>query len=359
MRFAPAVFVVVLLVVAVGGVLIFSQGSGTKADVVLYCGVDQDQSQVLVQRFEAESNLSVDYHGEEEAFRGIGLPQRIEAEREAPRADVWWSNEIMHMVDLAERGLIDPLPAGVAELFPAAWRDPAGRFIQFGARGRVLLVNTELLPDPATHPKTIEDLLDPRWEAMGLTTTMAIPLSGTTYTHAVALLVADEKKALDFFDRALAAAEAGRVKLVSSNGQVMQAVADSKRRIAFGLTDTDDAWIAISEKRAPVTVVWPDQGEGQVGTVLIPNTAALVKGRPNPEAAETLLRWLARADTERWLAASRSAQIPVRPLDDLPTGGLVLVPGVDFRAAAIDWRAVGLARERWRDVLAARFQRGG
>ena len=351
----------VLLGLAIVGLVValaISLRSGGTYDVVVYCGVDQDQSQGMVRRFAAEAGLRIDYHGEGEAFRSIGLPQRIEAEQRDPQGDVWWSNEIMHMVSLAGRGLIDPLPKGLAEKFPPAWRDPGGRFLQFGARARILLVNTELLPDPADHPRSVEDLLDPRWAERGLVTAMAVPVTGTTYTHAVAWLTRDTGGGLRFFEGARDAAAAGRLKLVASNGQVMSLVADTSRNVAFGLTDTDDAWIAVHEKRAPVVIVYPDQGEGQPGTLVIPNTAGLIKGRPHPAAAEKVLAWLASPELERELAFSRSAQIPVRPEVEVPADGHVRRPGVDFRAQEVDWARVGEQGDRWRDRLASLLQRG-
>ena len=202
-------------------------------------------------------------------------------------------------------------------------------------------MNTELLPDPKTWPKRVEDLLDPRWKEQGFVCAMARPLTGTTYTHAVAWLTRAPEEAIAFFEGSVQAAEAGRLKLVTSNGQVMSAVSDSSQRVAFGLTDTDDAWIAISEKQAPVAIVYPNQDDGDVGALLIPNTAGLVRGAPHPDAAATFLRWLASPDTEARLATSRSAQIPVRPEVPVPPDGHVKLPGKDFRAQDVDWYAVG------------------
>ncbi|MGE0190788.1 MAG: extracellular solute-binding protein [Planctomycetota bacterium] len=347
-----------ILIVAAVVWLAVSMRGGPEPDVVLYCGVDPDQSQRLVDDFREASGLVVDYHGETEAFRSIGLPQRIEAERDRPRGDVWWSNEIMHMVDLASKGLIDKLPEGMAGKFPQAWRDPGGRYIQFGARARVLLVNTVLVPDPADHPKSVRDLLDPKWAQRDLLTTMAVPLTGTTYTHAVAWLTRDETDGWAFFEAVRKAADAGHMKLVKSNGQVMSAVADTSRRVAFGLTDTDDAWIAINELKAPVTIIYPDQGPDEPGALLIPNTAGLITGRPHPEAAVKLLEWLASPELEQALAFSRSAQIPVRPGVGVPPDGHVKRPGLEFRAEEVDWTKVGANRDRWRDRLAALLQRG-
>ena len=59
------------------------------------------------------------------------------------------------------------------------------------------------------------------------------------------------------------------VQILAGNKPVAQAV--SVGRIAFGLTDTDDA-ILEQDRGALVEIVFPDQGEGELGTLLIPNT---------------------------------------------------------------------------------------
>lgn len=351
-RPASSIWGPLLAILVLGGVLWAFLGTGSSHDVVLYCGVDQDQSRPLVATFPGHS---VDFHPETEAFRSIGHPQRLLAEVNDPKADVYWSNEIMHMIHLADAGVMDKLPEGLAAQFPRAWRDPQGRFIQFGARARILLINTELLPNAADHPTSVQDLLNPKYAERGLVTAMARPLTGTTYTHAVAALTHDEASAKKFFEATAQAEREGHMKIVKSNGQVMRAVSDASNKIAFGLTDTDDAWIAI-QKGAPVTIVYPDQAQGQRGTLLIPNTAGLVKGRPHSEAAEKLLRWLASPDIEARLAAGPSAQIPVRTDVAVPADGHVKIPGKDFRATAVDWYAVGANIDRWKDYLVGVFR---
>jgi iron(III) transport system substrate-binding protein len=332
-------------------------GGDDGPSVTLYCGVDQDQSRSIALQFTQLTGSAVDYHGETEAMRSVGLPKRLMGERGRPRADVYWSNEIMHMVHLCKSGVMAPLPKGLAEAFPEAWRDPGGRYIAFGARARVFLVNKELLPDPKDWPSKVEDLLDPKYAALGFATSMAEPLTGTTYTHAVALLTRDEAGAKGFFERVAAAREKGAMKVVSSNGRVMRAVSDSTEKVCFGLTDTDDSFIAITEKNPNLVVIYPDDGEAGVGTLLIPNTAALVKGGPHPAEGERLLRWLVSASVEETLAASRSAQIPLR--EGVPTPDEKRMrwrPGKDFRSMAVDWQAVGTNADRWRDWLTRIFK---
>jgi len=324
--------------------------------VVLYCGVDMDQSQAIAERYERETGADIDFHGETEKMRSVGLPQRLMMERERPRADVFWSNEIMHMVYLCNSGVMDALPPGVAEGFPKAWRDPKGRYVAFGARARVLLVNTELLPDPKDRPTSVMDLLDPKYAQMGLITSMAEPLTGTTKTHAIVWLTRDEAGAKAFFERVAAAREKGTMKVVMSNGQVMRLVKEKGSKVAFGLTDTDDAWVALQEN-PKLAVVYPDGGPDGVGTLLIPNTVALVKGGPHPAEAATLLRWLVSKENEARLAQSRAAQIPLRAGIELPNRPrMKWRPDNDFRTMPVDWNAVGENVDRWSGWLARVFK---
>jgi iron(III) transport system substrate-binding protein len=272
-------------------------------------------------------------------------------EKDHPIADVFWNNEIMTTVYLAQHGILDALPPGAADGFPAEWRDPEGRWIAFGARARVLLVNKTLLPNRADWPTSVEDLLNPRYAAMGLLTCMARPESGTTYTHAVALLTRDPEGAKRFLQALGEAAEKGTVRLVTGNGPAMEQVSDASNRVAFSLTDTDDSWSAI-QQGAPVEVVFPDQGEGQPGTLLIPNTVALVKGRPHEgPAAGNLVRWLVSADTEKRLASGPSAQIPLRAGVEAPDH--VKRPS---KVMTVDWQAAAKNRDTWRDWLERVFR---
>jgi iron(III) transport system substrate-binding protein len=319
-------------------------------DVVLYCSVDQDHSQGLVEQFREETGLRVDFQGDVERDKSVGLARRVSEERQAPRCDVFWANEAMNTAWLADAGAFDPLPQDVLDLFPPAFRDPRGQWVAFGLRARVLLVNTELLPDRADWPRRVADLLDPRYGARGLATALARPLAGTTYTHAVALLTRDEAGARAFLEGVARAAAEGRVRITTGNGPAMQLASDASNRVAFCLTDTDDAWDA-KRKGRPVEIVYPDQGEGEWGTLVIPNTLAWVKGRPHPEAATRLLRWLAAPALEARLAHGPSAQMPVRPGVPVPADGHVKRPGSDFRVAEVDWAQLARNRDRWLDLL--------
>ena len=90
---------------------------------------------------------------------------------------------------------------------------------------------------------------------------------------------------------------------------VRDLVADGQ--IAFGLTDTDDACGAI-ESGKNVTIIIPDQGEGEMGTLVIPNTVALIAGAPRPAEAKIFMDYLLDRKQESAMvppAGSRSLSV--------------------------------------------------
>jgi iron(III) transport system substrate-binding protein len=131
--------------------------------------------------------------------------------------------------------------------------------------------------------------------------------------------------------------------VLSGNKQVAQQV--SSGQLAWGLTDTDDALIEI-DSGMPVEIIFPDQQPGQLGTLRIPNTVAVIKKGPHPVAAAKLANFLVSQDTEGRLAMGSSGQFPIRPehpqesraqVDKQGKRVLVRWMEVDFSSAADRW----------------------
>jgi iron(III) transport system substrate-binding protein len=200
----------------------------------------------------------------------------------------------------------------------------------FAARARVIVVNTDRLKE--ARPGGIAGLASERWKGR---VAIAKPFFGTTATHAACLTaVFGERRARTYFEQL----KENAVNVVAGNKQVAQGVAEG--RFDLGLTDTDDALIELRDGK-PVALVYPEDRDA--GTLYLPNTVALVKGGPNPEAAKRLVAFLLRADTEKKLAEGGGFQIPLNPkvTADLPPG--ILRPTqtramrVSFAAAADAW----------------------
>ena len=249
-------------------------GCGRGADgVVVYTSVDEVYARPVFEAFRRETGIRVRAVYDLESQKTVGLANRLRAEKKRPQADLFWSGESSAILPLMEEGVAE----GV---------------VIFGGRARVLLVNTELMPDRAHWPARLSGLVSDAF-APG-TIAMANPLFGTSATHAAALYAALGPAE----GRAFYEAVRERLVILEGNGAVRDQVAAG--RIPMGLTDTDDAFVAI-ESGKPVEMVFLDQGEGEMGTLVMPNTAAVVTGAPHPENAALLLEHITSPGTQKAL----------------------------------------------------------
>ncbi len=288
-----------LLLVSVSVFLLFSGcSSGRKSEVVVYVSEDQVFSEPILRDFERETGITVRAVFDTEEAKSTGVMNRLLAEKDNPQADVYWANEPIRAEFLKHRGVSMPFASPHAEGIPPVYKDPEGHWTGFSARARVLIVNDQA----ARKPTSIEGYLDPAFKGK---TAIANPLFGTTTANAAALFsLWGEEKTKAFFD----GMKKNRVKITPSNGESADLVAAGE--CDFALVDSDDAF-SRKKQGKPVSMVVPDQGEGQVGVLLLPNAALLIKGAPHPENGKKLIDYLLSKETERKLAFADCAQIPL------------------------------------------------
>jgi iron(III) transport system substrate-binding protein len=299
--------------------------------VTVYTAQDSEFAEPVFAGFTETTGVAVRPKYDTESTKTVGLAEAILAERDRPRCDVFWNNEVLNTLRLEKQGLLEVYRPAIAESYPAADRSPRGTWHGFAARARVLVVHRSLLK-PDQRPHSILDLTAPRWRGR---CGIAKPLFGTTATQAACLFALwGDEKAKDFFQRL----KANDVQIMSGNKQVALAVAAG--RLAFGLTDTDDA-VTEQEKGAPLVIVYPDQEAQEMGTLFIPNTLSILRGSPHPQAARRLIDYLLSPPVEIALAEGPSAQIPlgaqVHVKLRVETPRTVRPMQVDFSAAAEKW----------------------
>jgi iron(III) transport system substrate-binding protein len=305
-------------------------------EVVVYTAQDSEFAEPIFADFTKATGIVVQPKFDTESTKTVGLAEAIVAEKDRPRCDVFWNNEILHTMRLQKAGLLTAYHPPIEKQYPAAFRSPDGLWHGFAARARVLLVNTKLVPE-SERPKSIYDLGDPRWKGRA---GIAKPLFGTTATQAACLFaVLGEEKAKDFYRKI----KTNNVQVLSGNKQVAMAVAGGQ--LAFGITDTDDA-IGEVEKGMPVAIVYPDQegtgpDGGGLGTLFIPNTLAIIRGCPHEADARRTVDYLLSPEVEMKLAEGPSAQIPlgtdVETKVRIETPRTIKAMPVDFAAAAEQW----------------------
>ncbi len=301
-------------------------------EVIVYTALDQIYSEPILAEFERQTGIRARAVYDSEGLKTVGLVSRLLAERDRPRCDVFWNNELIHTLRLEREGLLEPYVSPAAESIPATFKAADGAWTGFAARARVIAWNTNLV-DEADVPRSIDELADPRWQGRFA---IAYPLFGTTATHGAVLFAEwGEQRAREYFE----ALKANGAVIAEGNMSACRMVAAGE--IALCLTDTDDVYLLRGQG---LPVDGRLIGHGGEGALLIPNSVALMRGAPNAENGRRLIDFLLRPETEAALANMPSKQIPLHPAvegvpEDVRELGAAPYWEIDYPAAAAAFEA--------------------
>lgn len=290
------IYVGPLLLLLLAIVIYFVNAASRPASVIAYCAQDQEYAEPIFRDFEKETGIKVRAVYDNEAVKTVGLANRLLAERNHPQCDVFWGNEEMRTRQLAAQKV---------------FRETQG-WAAFGYRSRRIVINTNQL-SLASAPRSLLELTNAAWRGK---VALAYPQFGTTATHFHALRQYWGDALWEAWCRALAA---NKPFLVDGNSVVVKVVGRGEAWV--GLTDSDDIAAGQSEG-FPITAL-PMTAE----TLLIPNTVAVVRGAPHPEAAQRLFDHLQRRDVVKRLVAAKA-------LEGAVAGE---APG---RSLEVDWNAL-------------------
>ena len=268
--------------------------------VVLYCSVDETFARQVLEQYQRDTGRRVQLLSDSEAGKTTGLVKRIRLERDHPRADVFWSSEQSQTVLLAREGLLAPYDSPSAADIPDHYKDEQRLWTGFALRARVVAYDPQRTSADEL-PGTWEELAEPKYAAR---LALANPLFGTTRGHVSAMY-------------ALWGAERFRTflsHLVEGGATVADGNSTAVRKLIAGdvdlaLTDSDDVLTARRRGHA-VAMIFPEMGDG--GTMLIPNTVALVAGSSRVEDARHLIDFILSPAVEELLARSDSGNYPAR-----------------------------------------------
>ncbi len=270
--------------------------------LVVYCAHDSIFSEEILRRFEQETGIPVSIKFDTEATKSLGLVQQLIAEKEHPRCDVFWNNDVLGTLDLLDAGVLQPYQGPGYERIPAAFKDPEGHWTGFAARLRVSIVNTDAMP-------ATPEAIDERMQAEDLSrVVIAKPLYGTTLTHYSLLWHLWGGDKLKRWHADVRRADCRRPL---GTAQVKDLVASGV--CDLGWTDTDD-YFAARDVGAPVDLVPVRIAKG--ATISIPNSVAIIKGTPRLERAQKLVDFLLSEEVELALLQSASRQIPLGSVDE-------------------------------------------
>lgn len=302
--------------------------SAGERSVVVYSSADKEFAELIFRAYEAKTGVKVLPLYDTEETKTAGLTARLVAEKDRPRADVFWSSDTSRAVALSEQGIADPYTPKEAATIPDRYKSATGLWTGFAARIRVLLYNTDKVK-AADVPDSILELTRPKWKGRFA---FANPHFGTMSFHAAALFVKwGDAKANTFFEML----KSNGAVIAAGNADVKDRVSDG--RVDLGILDEDDAIVAIREKKPVALVVLDQEGPDPLGTPLMPNAALLIRGAPHPDEARQFIDFLTSAEAEQILAASDAAQYPLHPAIDGPA---LLPPLHQIRVMDVDYAEV-------------------
>lgn len=296
-----------LFLLFVGFFFFACSASKPQKEVTVYVSEDQVFSQPVLEAFEKETGIKVRAVYDTEESKSTGVMNRLIAEKNNPRADVYWANEPIRAEVLRQKGILAPYQSPNAKGIDAVFVQKEHFWTGFSARIRLLVVSNKAIK----KPYSILDYLNPDFKAKSV---IANPLFGTTTSHIAALFtVWGEEKTKDFLTKM----KQNSVSISTSNGESADFVADGA--YDFALVDSDDAMSKMAQK-APVNLVYPDQQEGALGAFVVPNVVMMIKGATYPENAKKLIDFLLGAKSEKMLAFADCAQIPLHQDVPMPKG---------------------------------------
>jgi iron(III) transport system substrate-binding protein len=245
--------------------------------VVVYASQDEVFVEPIIKDFEKQTGVKVLPVYDSEAVKTVGLANRLLAEASHPQCDVFWNNEELRTRELAARKV---------------FRETNG-WALLGYRSRRMVVNTNLLPlDKAPH--CFSDATNEMWRGK---MALAYPLFGTTATHFLALRQAWGDAKWQAWCRALAT---NKPLLVDGNSVAAKLVATGEAW--FGFADSDDIASEIHDGKPVVELPMCDE------TLIVHNTAGVVRGAPHPLQAQQLFDYLQTREVQEQLVKGQALE---------------------------------------------------
>ncbi len=211
---------------------------------------------------------------------GDGFLPALRREAEAGRVDLFWGESPLPAMELAAEGLAVPFRPVAARPVPWQYRDNQFRWIGFAANPRVILYNTDLV-ERKDAPQSIWDMARAPWGGRG-----ALPSidRGPAAYHAAALFtIWGEERARAFYDET----RANGTRIVEDDAAVRRLI--SSGQTLWGVLGMDES-ICANREGEPVHIFFPDRFN--LGAVVVPHVAALMRGAPHPAQAKGLFGYL-------------------------------------------------------------------
>lgn len=307
--------------------------------LVVYTGRSEPLIQPVIEAFKAK-------HPNVEVLLKAGsnseLANALIEERANPQADVFVTTELFTIQALAREGIFASYSPLGADLLPSEFRGADNAWIGLTRRARVIMYNRDLVAEDEL-PTSMFDLTDAKWRGQ-------IAAAGSTNGSMQAQIAAMRQLlGEEATQEWLYGLIANEVTFFGGHTDVRKAVGAGEFKL--GLVNHYYYYLQLAEG-SNVGIVFPDQGEGQIGLITNATAAAIVKGGKNLPAAQAFLDFLVSAEGQKLFAEQNYeypllAGVPLRegvqPLDGLRLADVdVVKASLDFDATFDLMERVGL-----------------
>jgi iron(III) transport system substrate-binding protein len=237
------------------------------------------------------------------------LAAKILEERANPIADVFINSDTLSMEALAAEDVFLPNDSPAVQAVPLSYRAEDGNWVSLTLRARVIMYNTDLVT-PEELPTSIFDLTDPKWKGQ-------IGAANSTNGAMMANLVAirnlfGEEKANEFISGLIA----NETQFFGGHTDVRKAVGAGEIKLGF----VNHYYYHLSKAEgAPVGIIYPDQGEGQLGLVVNSTNAGIIKGSKHEALARLFVDFMLSPEGQK-IFAKGNFEYPIVPGVELAEG---------------------------------------
>jgi len=288
-------------------------------DLVIYSGRTEPLLQPVIDAFKAKHpNVNVLL----KAGSNSELANALLEEQANPQADVFITTELFTVQSLAQEGVFQSYKPVGAEQLPAEFLGADNLWTGLTRRARVIIYNADLVSEDEL-PTSIFDLTDPKWKGQ-------IAAAGSTNGSMQAQIAAmrqllGEEETEAWLNGLLD----NEVTFFGGHTDVRKAVGAGEFKL--GLVNHYYYHLQKAEG-SNVGIIFPDQGQGQIGLITNATAAAVVNDAPHLVAAQAFLDFLVSPEGQE-LFAEQNYEYPL-------LSGVGLQPDVqpldDFRLADVD-----------------------
>ncbi len=315
------------------------EANDVSGQLVIYSGRAEPLLQPVIDAFKAKyPNVEVLL----KAGSNSELANALIEEQANPQADVFITTELFTVQSLAQQGVFQSYRPVGADQLPAEFLGADNLWTGLTRRARVIMYNADLVTQQEL-PTSIFDLTDPKWKGQ-------VAAAGSTNGSMQAQIAAlrqlnGEEETLAWLSGLIA----NEVTFFGGHTDVRKAVGAGEFKL--GLVNHYYYYLQKAEG-SNVGIIFPDQGEGQIGLITNATAAAVVNGAPHVDAAQAFMDFLVSPEGQK-LFAEQNYEYPllpsvelhpdVQPLDEFRFADVNVVEAAQDFAATFDlMETVGL-----------------